>query len=176
MVTEIRFGEKYMGRLLEKIALIDYPFLDFIKENMTLYGNFKEKLDEIMHILNHYLPYVNCESCGEVAKNIATPYELTHQHKRDYSILASSFYCNEPDCVDPIKEIRSEINPIKYETIIQIPKFPRDFREHLHTLLQKTIGFDGKRLTDKKAEKLIYNLKKHRLTKPLAQSSLFEIL
>jgi len=169
MTIRTHFGE-HKDESIEKVSLTNYSYLDYLIRKVDLYGEFGRRVHELVYILNNYLPYVNCKSCNSTAKNIAIPYQLTHEMKRDYSTKSSSFHCEEQNCLDILKEGKYEVYPIKFEIVIG---FNKEEGKVLHKILRRTIGFENdERVTDKKADELILRLEKERLIKPLGQSKL----
>jgi hypothetical protein len=153
------FG-KYIGKTLEQVALADYQYLAWAKDNANVMPKKqKERAEEIIYKLDNFIPAVKCVNCGETADKISTTSEKNYDATRDYSVKGSSFYCSKEPCVGSIPVgVRANIKPIKFSTILEYPAFPRYIRKDMQKILLKTAGFNGK-VTEKAAEEFINSIR-----------------
>ncbi len=175
MVYKFKSGN-YEGKTFEQVAFMDYPLLVwFYRER----GGFlkredKKRLEEILYLLNNFESPLKCVHCKEnniKYLSIAFGYD---GYSYQMSAGVHYAYCSE-ECWKEDTILASEggagLYPVKYNTILEFPPFPKWIRKDLQKILNQCIGFD-KRNTEKNAREFFENLKK-RLKNPY-QRNLFD--
>lgn len=160
---------KYEGKSIAQVALADYSQLKdlqaFLKDkNPFLFSS----IEEVVRKLNNFIPQVKCryhEGCGKTADflSIAISYgdipRGDHTSYGPIGISASTGYAGCTEHIDDIMAVyhKARKYPIRFDSILSIPEWPKWVRKDVSKVLLECAGFKGRKDYDN-CENFLRNL------------------
>jgi hypothetical protein len=196
LVYTFGFG-KHEGKSVEQVAVDDFPYLVFARDNFpnprfflgklpTDSGYVKKRIDDVIYKLDNFLPKAKCSKCDETAYFMSIIHE-TEKFKvdKDYSPPVKGTRCNvsvgdefvycKNHKVDYIAE-KALTYEIKFSTLLMLPHKPKKIRLEVSDFLLRLTGFVGVKTKEALSE-YISNLKdRNSLNATIAKKHEFEQL
>jgi len=159
----------YEGKSIAQVALTDYSGLkglqSFLKDkNPFLFSS----IEEVVRKLNNFIPQVNCRyhaGCDKTAEFLSIALTYGDIPRGDFSrhgVTGISVGTEYAGCNNHIDDITSGYHkagsyPIKFDSLLSIPDWPRWVRKDVSKVLLECAGFKGRKDYDN-CERFLSNL------------------
>lgn len=158
---------QYSGKSVEQVAVDDYQYLRFLERKNAMGDNvLRERIQKVLYNFNHFVSPLKCKapSCERNATHLTIAKTYGHIPRggnrvvegiTGLSVSPDYVWCqNHCDVHLYEKAIPHEI---KFDTILQMPDFPKWVRKEVTDNLLICTGFTGKKTKQNLAD-LVDNL------------------